>query len=143
MSAKLHPNFPTALCRDKDRLRSFLLIFRIKGIVTVTLKSDGVALATVATKATANIIIIAQARAIGNQPAAGNQEQTCCGGELEPSYLLTPTGRGASQRPQRRYSATLRRTALAGRQSLRTPGAVPASSGGGEERRTKIQKCIL
>ena len=52
----------------------------------MTLKSDGVALATLATKATANIIIIAQARAIGNQPAAGNQEQSCCGGEL--SYLL-------------------------------------------------------
>ena len=94
---------------------------------TVTLKSDGVALATLATKATANIIIIAQARATGNQPAAGNQEQSCCGGEL--SYLLT-LRRGASQRPQRRYSATLRRTALAGRHSLRTPGAVPASSGG-------------
>ena len=36
----------------------------------MTLKSDGVALATVATKATANIIIIAQARAIGNRQLA-------------------------------------------------------------------------
>ena len=95
----------------------------------MTLKSDGVALATVATKATANIIIIAQARAIGNQPAAGNQEQSCCGGELELSYLLT-LRRGASQRPQRRYSATLQRTALAGRHYLRTPETVPASSDG-------------
>ena len=59
----------------------------------MTLKSDGVALATVATKATANIIIIAQARAIGNQPAAGNQEQSCGGGELELSYLLQAAAR--------------------------------------------------
>ena len=36
----------------------------------MTLKSDGVALATLATKATANIIIIAQARAIGNRQLA-------------------------------------------------------------------------
>ena len=36
----------------------------------MTLKSDGVALATLATKATANIIIIAQAKAIGNRQLA-------------------------------------------------------------------------
>ena len=124
MSAKLHPNFPTALCRDKDRLRSFLLIFRIKGIVTVTLKSVGVALATVATKATANIIIIAQARAIGNRQLATK------------SRVVAEVSSPTSYRPRRESTSAAAifcniAADCAGRETL-TPdsGAVPASSDG-------------
>ena len=60
----------------------------------MTLKSDGVALATLATKATANIIIIAQARAIGNRQLATK------------SRVVAEVSSPTSYRPPRRESTS-------------------------------------
>ena len=56
----------------------------------MTLKSVGVALATVAIKATANIIIIAEARAIGNRQLATKSRVVAA---VELSYLLQAAAR--------------------------------------------------
>ena len=94
----------------------------------MTLKSDGVALATVATKATANIIIIAQARAIGNRQLATKSRVVA---EVS---LSSPTSiHSAAARVNVRSGDILQHCGglrWPGGHSLRTPGAVPAGSGG-------------
>ena len=88
----------------------------------MTLKSDGVALATVATKATANIIIIAQARAIGNRQLATK------------SRVVAEVSSPTSCRPRRESTSAaaifcnIAADCASGETFTPDSGAVPASS---------------